>query len=92
MENETLNELFDKGISEDKLFVITYIAEYLTTMYDFTLYNGRLYAKFDKKYISNEKDIIQRLNDDVKLTKRQFKELLYQLDYYMSRMHNFQYL
>ena len=86
MENETLNELFDKGISEDKLFVITYIAEYLTTMYDFTLYNGRLYAKFDKKYISNEKDIIQRLNDDVKLTKRQFKELLYQLELYAEKI------
>ena len=86
MEKENLNEIFNKGISEDKLFVITYIAEYLTTMYDFKLYNGRLYAKFDKQYIDNEKEIIRRLNEDIQLTKRQFKELIYQLELYAEKI------
>lgn len=86
MEDENLNKIFNKDISKDKLFVITYIAEYLNTIYDFKVYNGRLYAWFDKKYISNEKDIIKRLNNDVKLTKCQFKELLYQLELYAEKI------
>lgn len=85
-ENENLNEKYGSYLSEDNLYVITILAEHLSLIYDFKIYNGVLYAKFDKKYINNEKEIINRLNQDIKLTKRQFKELIYQLELYAERI------
>ncbi|MBE6155351.1 MAG: hypothetical protein E7164_01175 [Firmicutes bacterium] len=81
-----LNAMFKSYAEDDNLYFITYLAEYLSKTYCFKLYNGLLYVKFDKKYINNEKEIIQRLNQDIKLTKRHFKELMYQLELYAEKI------
>ena len=81
-----LNLIFRKYLEDDILYIVSIIAEHLIKMYDFKMYNGVLYVKFDSKYISNEKDIAHKINQLIRLTKRQFKELIYQLGVHADKI------
>lgn len=85
-ENEDLNDIFGPDLAKNRIRVLSYIAEYLSNKYDFKLYNGVLYGRFDTKYISDTKQLAYRINQDIKLTKNQFKELLYQLELYADKI------
>lgn len=86
VEKIDLNKKFVKHLDADNMWFISNVAELLTILYDFKLYNGVLYAKFDDDYITDTKEIMYRVNQEVKLSKKQFKELMYQLQLYAEKV------
>lgn len=82
-DNNFLDKKYEKSLNKtDPLHSLFGITETLVLKFKPRFYNGSLYLRSieDKKYTSNDRKIAKYINQEVSLTSKQFKEILYQLE------------
>jgi putative DNA primase/helicase len=86
-QEKSLDQKFSEYLYKaDKNLIISDVAQSIAKKYNIIYYNGLLYLKINNKYISNKNEISLLINNDVTLTKKQYTELIYQLQFYAKRI------
>ena len=64
------------------------LAQFVIKKLDIKLYNSQLYFRLDNKYISDNRLLLQKINDFVKLKKTQDNEIMHQINKFADEVDN----